>query len=134
MLQYILCLCFLGLSPTHSAIEVEISGIKKKAGFIRIGLYNSDGEFLVSSYKNLIIKVVDTDNVKAVFPAIPAGTYAISIFHDENANGQLDSNFLRIPKEPYGFSNNAKATFGPPSFQEAAFNHQSTTSKIKIEL
>jgi len=47
------------------------------------------------------------------------GQYAIKVFHDENANGELDINFLGIPKESYGFSNHARGRFGPPPFAEA---------------
>ena len=49
---------------------------------------------------------------------LPAGQYAIAIFHDKNGDEQLDTNWLGIPKEPLGFSNARMRTFGPPSFQE----------------
>jgi uncharacterized protein (DUF2141 family) len=52
---------------------------------------------------------------------LPEGRYAIKLFLDLNGNGEVDTNFLGIPKEPYGFSNNAKGTLGPPSFDAAAF-------------
>lgn len=52
---------------------------------------------------------------------LPDGTYAIGIFVDANDNNKMDKNFLGIPKEQYGFSNNAKARFGPPSFDDASF-------------
>lgn len=51
---------------------------------------------------------------------IPAGQYAIGVFHDVNANNSLDTNFFGVPKEQYGFSNNATGNFGPPSFDAAA--------------
>lgn len=52
---------------------------------------------------------------------LPPGTYAIKLFLDLNGNGKIDTNFLGIPKEPYGFSNNAKGSLGPPAFEAAAF-------------
>lgn len=51
---------------------------------------------------------------------IPPGQYALVLFHDENGNDRLDSNFIGIPKEPIGFSN-AYRPKGPPSFTRAAF-------------
>ena len=51
---------------------------------------------------------------------LPTGTYAIGVFHDVNGNNSLDTNFLGIPKEQYGFGNDATGSFGPPSFDEAA--------------
>ena len=51
---------------------------------------------------------------------LPTGAYAIGVFHDVNGNNSLDTNFLGIPKEQYGFGNDATGSFGPPSFDEAA--------------
>ena len=51
---------------------------------------------------------------------LPIGTYAIGVFHDVNGNNSLDTNFLGIPKEQYGFGNDATGSFGPPSFNDAA--------------
>ena len=56
-----------------------------------------------------------------IFENIPKGTYAVSIFHDENNNGKLDTNFFGIPNEDYGCSNNAKGFMGPPKWQDAKF-------------
>lgn len=50
-----------------------------------------------------------------------AGTYAISFIHDENNNNKLDTNFMGIPKEGFGFSSNPYIFFGPPSFKKASF-------------
>ena len=58
--------------------------------------------------------------MKIRFEEIPAGEYAISIFHDENKDTKLNKNFFGIPTEDYGFSNNPKIRFGPPSFKECA--------------
>ncbi len=49
------------------------------------------------------------------------GDYALSVFHDENKNGKLDTNFLGIPKEGFAFSSNPKVFFGPPAFDKAKF-------------
>lgn len=55
------------------------------------------------------------------FPAVAAGRYAISVFQDVNNDGDLNANLLTLPTEPYGFSNNARGTFGPAKFKDAAF-------------
>ncbi len=56
-----------------------------------------------------------------IFPGVPAGTYAVSTFHDKNSDEKLNTGMFGIPQEKYGFSNNASEPFGPPSFQKAAF-------------
>ena len=58
--------------------------------------------------------------VVMVFPPVAAGTYAISLFHDENSNGRLDK-MMMLPREGFGFSRNAPVRFGPPRFPAAAF-------------
>ena len=58
---------------------------------------------------------------RSVFEKLPHGEYAISVYHDANSNGELDSNLLRIPKEAYGFSNDARGAFGPPDYDQARF-------------
>jgi uncharacterized protein (DUF2141 family) len=54
-----------------------------------------------------------------VLKDLPEGPLAISLFQDANANGRLDMNAMGIPTEPYGFSNNASGSFGPPKFEQA---------------
>ncbi len=64
---------------------------------------------------------IQQSSVTTVFADIPEGEYSISVFHDENKNGEIDKNSFGIPKESYGFSNNIMGMFGPPSFEEAKF-------------
>ncbi len=59
-----------------------------------------------------------------LFTGMPAGEYAIAMMHDENDDQKLNKNFFGIPKEGYGFSNNAMGTFGPPSYNKASFEHK----------
>jgi uncharacterized protein (DUF2141 family) len=51
---------------------------------------------------------------------LPPGPHAIKVFHDVNGNGKLDTNWMGIPNEPYGFGNDARGSFGPPSFEQSA--------------
>ena len=115
-------------------ITVEISGIQGSEGQISIGLYTGEEGFpeTEKSYKGTIAKVIGEEAV-AAFQEVPAGTYAIAVFHDTNSNGKLDKNFFRIPKEGYAFSNNVFGTFGPPDFEEASFKLDGNkTVKIKM--
>jgi len=60
-----------------------------------------------------------TDTVAVVFENLEPGDYAVSVIHDRNNNGKLDTNRLGIPKEGFAFGNNAMGIFGPPSFENA---------------
>jgi len=64
---------------------------------------------------------VTTATATITFTDVSEGRHAIKAFHDVNDNGELDTNWMGIPTEPYGFSNDAMGTFGPPSFQDASF-------------
>ncbi len=117
-------------------ITVEVSGIKDAEGLISMGLFTSEEGFpdeLEKTYKGVNAKASGGKAVSA-FQDVPAGTYAIAVFHDTNSNGKLDKNFLGIPKEGYGFSNNASGSFGPPDFKDASFEFDGAkTVKITIQ-
>ncbi len=105
-----------------NSIDVEITNILNKNGDVKIGLYNKAKDFskVDKVYKNIAIKI-GSKTVKYKFINIPNGTYAIAIFHDENQNGKIDKNFLGIPKEGYGFSNNIRPAFRSANFEESKF-------------
>ncbi len=65
---------------------------------------------------------------------LPAGTYAVAVFHDLNDNGELDRTTLGPPAEPYGFSNDARGTFGPPRFESAAIELSPGPHRIQIRV
>ncbi|VAY87381.1 hypothetical protein MNB_ARC-1_233 [hydrothermal vent metagenome] len=104
-------------------ISVEITGMLNQNGKISIGLYNkNDNTFsnILKSYKGANVKIVGK-KVTYTFKNIPDGTYAIAVIHDENRNKKLDKNFLGMPTEGYGFSNNIRPTFRAATFEESKF-------------
>lgn len=66
--------------------------------------------------------------------ALPCGKYAVKVFHDENSNEDLDTNFVGFPKESFGFSNDAMGKFGPPSFEQAMFEIRAPRHEIVIHM
>lgn len=66
--------------------------------------------------------------------AVPFGEYALSIVHDENMNDKMDYRIGLMPREGYGFSNNLNPRFGPPKFREAAIDHQSTQTLVRVSV
>lgn len=85
-----------------------------------VALYNRADLFMKEHYQIRQVKVTGT-TVTILFDNLPAGEYAFSIFQDVNDNGVLDTNLFGIPREPWGFSNNARGRFGPPDFEAARF-------------
>jgi uncharacterized protein (DUF2141 family) len=102
-------------------VEVTVTGFKNEEGTTRLALFLDasvwpDGDS--SIFATAVVPISDGQAV-AVFEGVPAGPFAVSVFHDEDDDGELDSAALGIPSEPYGFSGDARDLFGPPSFKEA---------------
>jgi uncharacterized protein (DUF2141 family) len=114
-------------------LSVIVTGIKESKGSIRVGLFSSEEEFLKKAVYGEIVKATGTE-VTVVFRNLPEGEYAISVIHDENDNGELDSNFIGIPKEGFAFGNDAMGTFGPPSYSDSKVKVDAThlTQQIKM--
>lgn len=109
-------------------LTINVSGAKVKKGQIMLAVCRQD-EFLKSGCTFAkIIKVTDLKNKIVVFENLPANTYAVQMFHDLNNDGKLGANFMGIPNEPIGFSNDAKIKFGPPKFEDAAIVFNKSTS------
>jgi uncharacterized protein (DUF2141 family) len=105
-------------------LTVEVSGLKDATGNVYIAVYNSDSTWLsdttVLSKKLVISDALDGELVRTELQ-MPLGDYALSIFYDKDDDGQLDTNFVGMPKEPIALSNNAVAKFGPPKYADAVF-------------
>ena len=114
-------------------LEVTVKGIKEVKGAIRVGLFSTEGDFLKKAAYGEIVKVNGSE-VTVVFSSIPSGDYALSVIHDENENGELDTNVIGIPKEGFAFGNNAMGAFGPPDFKEAKVKVDASHSTHEITL
>ena len=114
-------------------IIVTISNLDNNKGKVFVALYDSENTFLDKAYKSSIT-TIQNNSCEVVFKNVPKGIYAISLFHDENDNNKMDSNFLGIPKEDYGCSNNARGFMGPPKWKDAQFeiSNNSVTQTIKL--
>ncbi|SEN87166.1 Uncharacterized conserved protein, DUF2141 family [Flavobacterium sp. CF108] len=120
------------MSAQNVKLTVAVSRLKNNAGIVKVGLYNSDGTFLKTTYKSLASEIKNNE-VTVTFDNLPAGEYAITTYHDENNNGKLDKNVMGIPSEDYAASNNAKGFMGPPAYKDAKFVLDKD-SKIEIIL
>jgi len=122
------------VSEKTFTLKVQISGIKPIKGNLYYALYNKAEGFPMSSHSAIVNKFVPIANslLEIEIGKVPAGTYALSFYHDANNNQKMDCNFLGIPKEGYGFSNNAKGKFGPPKFSEAAFTFTGTEKPVMV--
>ncbi|MEJ2636367.1 MAG: DUF2141 domain-containing protein [Calditrichia bacterium] len=116
-------------------LTVKITGLKNDRGKVMIALCNSEENFSSHEevFRGAAVEVVNKE-AQAVFKDIPPGEYAVKVFHDQNENGKMDTNFLGIPREKYGFSNNAKGKFGPPKWKDAKFDFVNPDTTLEIRL
>jgi len=124
------------LSPS-ATLHLQVQEVKAPSGVMRIALYDSEANFL--DFKEVFAsKVVPATigTTTVVIDSLPAGTYAIALYQDQNDNDVMDKNWLGIPTEPLGFSNAELRTFGPPSFKACAFTitaGENTNLSIPLE-
>lgn len=111
-------------TASDSLLRVELTGLENAKGNIYIAVYDSDDHWLgddtVMDRQVNIEHARDGELVYAEL-RLPPGEYALSVFYDSNDNGELDTNFIGIPKEPIALSNNARPRFGPPKYKDAVF-------------
>jgi len=119
------------MSAQNTNLTVAVSGLKNNTGIVKVGLYNSEGTFLKSTYKS-VTSEIKNNSATVTFADVPKGEYGISAYQDENSNGKLDKNMMGIPSEDFACSNNAKGFMGPPAYEDAKFNINKD-SKIDIK-
>ncbi|CAB1060538.1 hypothetical protein D1BOALGB6SA_5304 [Olavius sp. associated proteobacterium Delta 1] len=143
--RYFFAVAFLALlvvvpSPVFSEstgkLVVDISGFPNSDGFAMVALNNSEESYkggentAVAKTKSMVVD----QKAQVIFTNLPYGWYGVSIYHDENSNGEMDKNAMGIPKEAYGFSNNAKGFFGKPAYKKVKFELNSAEKQIAIKL
>ncbi|KMQ66465.1 hypothetical protein ACM46_02725 [Chryseobacterium angstadtii] len=131
-MKQLIFLCILIFNFSHSQqkkhVSISFTTSEAKKGTLYIAVYDNSEKFLQTavarfktnyngSKKRFVIK--DLEEGKSI---------SVSAYLDENADGKLDKNFLGIPLEPYGFSQNARGSFGPPKFEEASFTVKANNS------
>ncbi len=115
-------------------LKVTITNIKAVQGNIELGIFNESKSFLkIGKEFKSYSKKVSGNTVVFVLEGVPKDTYAISVFHDKNADKKCNLNFFGIPVEPYGFSKNFKPTIKKPAFEDCKIDAQQNLS-IDIKL
>jgi uncharacterized protein (DUF2141 family) len=127
---------FMRMPASNGTLTVTLLKFRNDLGQTGVALYNKEEAFPKHPDKAVKIIYAPIRDQKAVvvFESLPPGEYAISVFHDENKNGKMDANFLGIPKEGVGASNNARGHLGPPSYKDAKFNFNGGVQSISINI
>lgn len=118
-------------------IHVEVLNIENSTGTVACALFDSPKGFpkkFMRSARSIMVSQILKTEARCDFLDIPPGSYAIAVIHDENMDGKLETNFLGVPKEGYGFSNDAKGMIGAPSFSAAGFSYDGKNLDMTISL
>jgi len=109
-------------SAQNHRLTLNIEGIEEVKGTMEIGLFNNSDDFLETGSEFRVISIpVDSTTVIAVFDSLPQATYGISLYHDLDSSGEINKNFIGVPTEPWGISNDAYRMLAAPRWQEAVF-------------
>lgn len=112
----------LNYAVAQSTLSITMTGFKNDTGQALIAVHNTKKTFLKKTepFRHAVVPILNKV-AKVSFDNLPFGTYSVSVFHDENSNMDLDAILGVFPKEDYGFSNNARAKFGPPKYKHTLF-------------
>lgn len=127
-------------SPAASAcpgIFVDVPNVRNSEGAVACALFaEPEGfprKFLRFAHRIVMTKI-EARAARCGFSDIQPGTYALAVIHDENLNGELDSNFFGVPTEGYGFSGAEEASPGAPSFSAARVTYDGQMLELTIPL
>jgi uncharacterized protein (DUF2141 family) len=104
------------------SVEVTMTGFKNEEGLALVAFFLDESGWPDpgdTTFATVSVPIHDGQAV-AEFDNVPAGRFAVSVFHDEDGDRELDTGALGIPSEDFGFSADARNVFGPPSFAEAS--------------
>jgi len=116
-----------------SNLIIHVIGFENSTGVAKVALVNSKENYTADTpFKGFNFEIINNEVIQTI--TLPYGQYAVKVYHDENGNNELDTRIFGIPKERYGFSNNAKGTLGPPEYEQTAFILNSPQKEISITI
>jgi uncharacterized protein (DUF2141 family) len=125
-----------GMAATQTQnLTLVIGGLRSQAGVVCVALFKSETGFPsdgTQAIRNSCVKI--TTLPLMVNFDLPYGNYAVSLLHDENEDGRLNTGFLGIPKEGIGFSNNPRIFSGAPKFATARFTFTQNNTNLQVSM
>lgn len=120
---------------SQGRMVVKVTGFKNEKGELRVVLYDNQKAFDDDRRFKQTTAIISNRTATATLSGVPVGTYAVAVFHDVNKNGELDENWLGIPKENYGLSRNVPASIrGIPTFEQIKIEHSGAETIVEIKL
>lgn len=137
MRRLVMAALLIATSVQAGELNLELQGNGLAGNQVRVAVYSANAPEQIFSgdefYRGAVSEAT-SDRWTVTVSDLPPGKYAVAAYVDNNRNGRLDKNFLGMPTEIYGFSNNARGMFGPPDFSEAAFEIGEAVVSKSIQL
>ena len=122
------------VASASGRIEVHVTSIPSVEGRLLLVLYDESTYLREGASVSKTSVAVVAPEMRVTLEHVPSGRYLIVATHDANGNGALDTSVIGLPTEAYGFSRDAQGAFGPPSFDDAAFDFDGKTAALDIQL
>jgi uncharacterized protein (DUF2141 family) len=124
-------------AAAEGALTVQVWNVQNDKGQVGCSIYSKSDGFPSEPKKADAQMFVQQASGKATctFKGIKPGTFAVSVMHDENKDGKLETSMVGRPKEWWGVSNDVPAErFGPPKYEKATFEFDGTRKTVKVKL
>ena len=135
MIRLASLLCLLAMAPPAQAqlvpLRIHVVGLEG-GGTVRMAVFDSEASFLDEAAFASIQPIADGRSTWTLH--VPPGTYAVAVHHDRDGDGDMKRGLFGIPTEPTGFSNGARARFGPPKWRDAAVPVQPSGTTVHIRV
>jgi uncharacterized protein (DUF2141 family) len=123
------------LSAVAAELVVRITGLSEPLGQVGCSLFAGPAGFpMDTSGARQVWQAADAKGVICRYSDLPEGSYAVSIGHDLNGNKRVDTNFIGMPTEQWGVSNNARPSLRAPRFDEAVFKVTADAKEVVIDI
>lgn len=125
-----------GNSAALNDLILRLTGFPSTDGVVRIAVFDSEESWPDNTGNSIwkTVAEVSGDTLSVAVEGLEPGSYAVSVFHDRDNDSVLDRNFLGIPTESYGFSNNVRGRTGPPDFSDAVVLFEGAPLLLEIRL
>lgn len=129
--------CIPGSLFAASGVAVTVNRVRPGKGVVRIALVNKAQFLMRKKLKEPLQKGIVKplgESVQFTFKDVAPGDYAVQVLQDFDENGNMTNNWLGLPQEPWGMSNNPTIRFGPPKWERAKFTVTESSEVVKVNL
>lgn len=114
-------------------VSIEVDGLRSDRGEVRGALFASRDGWTEEGHQIATCTAhVHGHVARCVIEEVPPGDYAFAFLHDEDDDGELDRDWIGVPQEGFGFSNDARPGLGAPSFESARFSHDGRETDLVV--